>query len=332
MLYIRTDMNNMIGTGHVMRCLAIADAAGDIGEEAVFIVADGQAGSLLQSRHYRYIVLGTEWNHMDEELPELERVIGEYQVNKLLIDSYMVTERYLQRVSQLTYSVYIDDLDAFHYPVNTLICYANYADKFRYDQRYPHTRLLLGTQYVPLRREFGRCGPKKIRKKAASLLLISGGTDNYHIIRNLLNGIDCDAFERVEAICGRYSKDYEALAEQYASSDKIKLRRAVDNIKDYYDAADIVVSAAGITLYELCAAGVPVVSYTLADNQLDNARRFQEDGIIDYAGDVRCDDYVARVLFLLGELADDYEARTRKSRAMQELVDGRGALRILSQM
>lgn len=163
-------------------------------------------------------------------------------------------------------------------------------------------------------------------------MLISGGTDNYHIIRNLLNGINCNAFERVEAICGRYSKDYEALAEQYASSDKIKLRRAVDNIKDYYDAADIVVSAAGITLYELCAAGVPVVSYTLADNQLDNARRFQEDGIIDYAGDVRCDDYVARVLFLLGELADDYEARTRKSRAMQELVDGRGALRILSQM
>lgn len=332
MLYIRTDMNSVIGTGHMMRCLSIADAARDIGEETVFIVADGQAASLLQGRRYRYIVLDTEWNHMEEELPELERVIGGHQVKKLLIDSYMVTERYLRRVSQLTHSVYIDDLDAFLYPVNTLVCYANYADKFHYDQKYSHTRLLLGTQYVPLRREFARCGPKKIKKRAANLLLISGGTDNYHIIRNLLNGIDCGAFERVEAICGRYSQDYEALAEKYASSDQIILRRAVDNIKDYYGAADIAVSAAGTTLYELCAAGVPAVSYTLADNQFDNARRFQEDGLIDYAGDVRRDDYVARVSCLLSRLADDDEARTRRSEAMQALVDGRGAMRIVSQM
>ena len=48
MLYIRTDMNHTIATGHVMRCLAIADAAKSIGEEVTFLLADRQAEEIVQ--------------------------------------------------------------------------------------------------------------------------------------------------------------------------------------------------------------------------------------------------------------------------------------------
>ena len=53
---------------------------------------------------------------------------------------------------------------------------------------------------------------------------------------------------------------------------------------------DVAISAGGTTLYELCACGTPTISYSFADNQLNNVKQFDEDGIIPYAGDVRYED------------------------------------------
>ena len=65
MVYIRVDMNEQIATGHMMRCLSIADALRDLGEQVTFILADEQAINLLKQRGYDAIVLHTQWNDMD---------------------------------------------------------------------------------------------------------------------------------------------------------------------------------------------------------------------------------------------------------------------------
>ena len=122
MIYIRTDMNSVIATGHMMRCLAVADAAGSMGEETTFLLADAEAADLLEKRGYRYIVLNTDWKDMEGELPALRKVIGERGIHTLLIDSYRVTEKYLAELEKLVRTVYIDDVNAFHYPVSALIC------------------------------------------------------------------------------------------------------------------------------------------------------------------------------------------------------------------
>ena len=54
MLYIRADMNNRVATGHMMRCLSIADAASSLGEEVTFLLADNQALGLIKERGYQY--------------------------------------------------------------------------------------------------------------------------------------------------------------------------------------------------------------------------------------------------------------------------------------
>ena len=64
-LYIRADMNSEISTGHVMRCLSVADAAKRMGREAVFITADDQPKDLIESRGHRCIVLGSRWNDLE---------------------------------------------------------------------------------------------------------------------------------------------------------------------------------------------------------------------------------------------------------------------------
>lgn len=328
MLYIRTDMNKTIATGHVMRCLAIADAARDLEEETCFILADEKAVKVLEERGYGYIILNTLWNDMNAELPLLEKVVRERQIESILIDSYQVTENYLKRLSEIVQITYLDDLNAFDYPVNSIICYANYWEKFQYTRKYKEKKLFLGTAYVPLRKEFSNNKKKKISPQVENLLLLSGGTDFYDVLEQVLYCLDKKNYQRIDVICGRYYTKYETLMKKYSLYKNIHIYKAVANIQDFMKKADLAVSAGGTTLYELCAMGTPTISYSFVDNQLENVKKFQEDKIIDYAGDVRYDDITKKINEYLIIYHTDYKLREERAGKMQELVDGKGAMRI----
>ena len=321
-------MNGQIATGHIMRCLSIADALIVAGESVTFILADEQAVDLLKQRGYDAIVLHTEWNQMEKELPALSHVIEKNQIKKLLIDSYQVTPTYLSEVSRLVTTFYMDDLNKFDYPVNAVICYANYYKKFHYKMNDRKTECLLGTKYVPLKKSFWDCKPKNISTKAEKILILTGGSDPYNVSGQLLNAMNKDEFKSIDVICGRYNTNYNALAELYRKYKNIKFHRAINNVEEYMQKADIAISAGGTTLYELCACGMPTISYAFADNQLDNVKQFQEDGLIDYAGDARIDDIAENVNQYLKKYQDDWRLREKKSAKMQEMVDGKGAMRL----
>ena len=72
---------------------------------------------------------------------------------------------------------------------------------------------------------------------------------------------------------------------------------------------DICVSAAGSTLYEICACGVPLITYILADNQIPGAGTFEKSGLA-----VNCGD------------------RVEVGKRMQEMIDGYGAERLVRQL
>ena len=112
MLYIRTDMNVQIATGHVMRCLSIADATRELGEKVIFLLADNHAVEYITERGYETIVLGTKWDDMASELPILLDIIKEKKIQSVLIDSYQVTETYLKSLSEHIKIAYLDDLNA----------------------------------------------------------------------------------------------------------------------------------------------------------------------------------------------------------------------------
>lgn len=328
MLYIRTDMNNLIATGHLIRCLSIAEAAAKSGERVTFILSDDQALELVRKRGFEAIVLYTEWNHMEKETDGLRRVIKGRGDEVLLVDSYMATPGYLQAVSKWVKTAYMDDLGEEYFPVHILICYAGYWRKFHYSERYVKTKLLLGTRYVPLGKQFQNL-KKKISTQVENILLLSGGTDRFGILAGLLERLCKKDYRNITVICGMYHRDYDALCCQFESYENIHFYKAVENMRDYMLQADIAVSAGGTTLYELCACGTPAVSYSFADNQLDNVRFFQKSNLIDYAGDVRDTDIFKKAESILETYASLYELRRERSKRMQELVDGKGAERIV---
>ena len=94
---------------------------------------------------------------------------------------------------------------------------------------------------------------------------------------------------------------------------------------------DVALSAAGATLYELCAAQTPAVTYILADNQTPGAEGFEEYRVLPCAGDVRHmgeRETAERLMGAVVKLAKDHGRREKMAARQRMLVDGKGAGRI----
>ena len=326
-IYIRADMNEIIATGHIMRCLSIADAAKEHGKETVFITADEKPLEMLQSRGYEPIVLHTDWDNMEEELGVLLPLIKRMGISKLLVDSYQVTEKYLRTLEEHTEVFYLDDLDAFEYPVSNVICYSNYYSQLSYGNYKGNTKFYLGTSYMPIRKVFQNCKPKLIKEKIENIMILSGGSDNYHMIENIAELFKENDILQADIICGAFYPDFEGLKEKFAGYSNLHFYQNVSNLEEFMEKADLAISAGGTTLYELSAKGTPTISYSFADNQLKNVRQFDEDGLISYAGDVRVDDVYGNIYRLYRKF-EDSKLRKACSKKMQKVMDGQGATRI----
>ena len=330
---IRADANESVATGHVMRCLAIAEELKSLGQNPLFISADDFPRPLIEQRGFDFVSLQSDWKHMEKGIEQLQAVVDKYHIGLMLVDSYYVTKAYFEKIHSFTKAMYIDDLGKEVYDVDFAVCYANYYKELELEERYPsNVRLLLGTRYAPLRREFSDLPPKRISPEIKEVLVLSGGTDPYdfllHFSQKLLESSLFETLETIRIICGRYYDKYDELTEKFAGTKKLHFHKAVKDIEKYMLSADVAVTAAGVTTYELCAAGVPAITYTIADNQEGNAKSFQKEGIMEYAGDLRREPVIERITGLLDGKYRDFSYRNRVSEAMRQKVDGKGAERI----
>lgn len=338
MLYIRVDGNEKIATGHVMRCLSIAKALRSIGEESVFILAESYAVPMIEKEGFHTICLNGSYDRIVEETEQIREVIQKNHVEKLLVDSYFVTESYLDDLRKQTAVLYIDDIGEKIYPADVLINYCNYYDKFHYAERYRDagTKLLLGCSYAPLRDEFSDRLEREFTD-CHEILITTGGTDRYNMAYHLGKAMaENAAFQdkRIHIVSGRFNSHLSELRQIENQFENIVIHHNVTNMAERMKQCDIAISAGGTTLYEICYCGLPTVCFAFADNQLDGTQTFGERGIMINVGDIRkdTDGAVKRIVQEVSNLAEDSSLRKAYSQKMRMLVDGNGALRIAEEI
>ncbi|MBP5194898.1 MAG: hypothetical protein J6Z42_02780, partial [Lachnospiraceae bacterium] len=180
----------------------------------------------------------------------------------------------------------------------------------------------------PLNIAYEQCEPKVIKEKAENILILSGGSDPAGAIKKLLAKCTALDFKDIHVIMGRYHKDREELISTYASDGRVRIDEPVPGLKEHICKADIVLTAGGSTMYEICACGTPAVSYSLADNQNGNVGGFEKEGLIPFAGDIEDPHMPDKAAELIANLIDDNKNRKSISEKMQNQVDGKGAERI----
>ncbi len=336
MICIRVDGNSIIGTGHVMRCLAIAEQLTSLGGQVCFVVASNTMQSLINEKGYSIITLDKPWDDWNSQIEDMKQLIFEYQIDVMLIDSYYLTEDFCKHIGNYTKIVYIDDLLQVAYSVDTIINYNVYGKQIQYDLLYGHCKdikFYLGPQYVPLRSEF-TCTKRNHDGKIRKILITSGGTDNYNAIEQILEclqNVYQDAYEYY-VVLGKYHHKKNEIVQLYKFSSHVHVLLDVKNMAEWMRTCDLAISAGGTTIYELCSCGIPTIMYTIADNQMHMAKAFSDDNIIPYIGDFRYESN--RCLDRLLDIMDQYSLSQKRlrstSKKMQEIVDGNGSKRIAS--
>lgn len=353
-IYIRADANHNIGMGHIMRTLSIADAFSNFGHCVRFILADDGITSLIHKRGYECHILHSDYQNMETELS----LWPENTPDIIIVDSYFVTETYLSLLQEKMRSVggkliYIDDVYTFPYPVDILVDYNAYGESVDYEGLYSNHKmpsLILGPTYAPLRSMF-RGLEKKIQPETVNSILIStGGSDELHLTMTLIKGLKngrADSSRVYHFLLGAMNTDKDEIYELAEGNDHIVLHENVADMKSLITSCDLAISAAGSTLYEICACGVPLITYSLADNQVLGAEALSSLELAINIGDLRdpntidpntvmsgslSSDVEERIMDAAEKLADDHEKRVSMGIRMQEFIDGFGADRMVQKI
>lgn len=338
MLFIRVDGNKKLGIGHMMRCLAIAEEAIRQGLECTFIVSDEESRQIINNFGFNIICLNNKWNDLNKEIDILLQVINKHKIKLLLIDSYYITRKYIEIIGNNTKLIYLGDLKYYAENITCLINYNNYCNKFNYNNMFKNskTKLLLGIKYTPLRKEFNNI--KLIpRSTVSNILITTGGTDTYNIAGKLAKYFIDKRSEKdicFNIVVGSLNENLDFLNSFEKKNKNVKLYINTKNMAKLMINSDIAISAGGSTLYELSSCGIPTICYAFVDNQLDSINEFMNSETMISVGDIRGreDECIGLIYEKVQFLKDNYDIRKKMSNIMQNLVDGKGAYRIVKEI
>lgn len=333
MIFIRVDANPEIATGHLMRCLAIADAFKKKNMDIRFVMSDDKVKNLLDQWGQELISLNSHWREMVRELPTLIEYINQYKATAIIVDSYSANSLYFKELSKYIKVILFDDLFVDIYECAMLINYNSYACDLDYEKKYLDTKLLLGCKFAPLRKEFQNISFRIINKEVKNILITSGGGNAFGITNAIIDRLLKDNINiNLIVVAGAFAND--DLERKYGKYNDIEICRNVSNMSELMLKSDIAISAGGSTLYELCACGTPTICYCIAENQSRNVKKLNEDGLVLYAGNIveNKDDTLDKISYYIADFVHNKNKRVSISSKMQKSIDGLGSYRILDEI
>jgi len=338
-LFIRADASAAIGTGHIMRCLALAQAWQDQGGKVTFI-------GHCESHALRQILLDEGMDFITIEKPhpdssDLEQTLGALSAihpssskkDWLVIDGYHFDAAYQKKIKDAGYKLlWIDDYGhADHYYADIVLNQNVSADETFYIHREPYTRLLLGARYCMLRREFRQWQgwQRETPDTAKKILVTLGGGDPDNVTLKVMQALKQVNMPDLEAkiVVGPTNPNLHTLQQEVSDNANLQIITNATNMPELMAWADLAVSAGGSTCWEMALLGLPNIIIFFADNQRPIAEKLHAGNValsLGWGNKLTIEDIAQSLEKLL---------RTKSLRKIfsinsQNLVDGAGAQRV----
>jgi len=333
----RADSSIQMGTGHMMRCLALAQEwrrSGGIHPIFVTAVNASALEARLQSEGIEVVHLPVPLGS-DEDAIRTAHLARQLKATWVVVDGYHFGASYQRIIKESGFRLLAidDDVHARHYYADIVLNQNLYGHQSMYVSREPYTKLLLGTRYVLLRREFlSWLGRKPTTPQVARKVLVTlGGSDPSNVTARViraLQGVKVKGLEVLVVVGGSNPHYQELQSTVQGSQIPTRLESNVTDMPRLMAWADVAISSAGCTYWELAFVGVPTLVLELAADHHRAAEALHEAkvainlGPADNLSSSRIAQETTRLLV---------EARRRNemARLAQELVDGKGVQRTL---
>lgn len=337
-LLIRADASKEIGSGHIMRCLALAQAWRSDGGNTTFVLAASspELKAYIENEGFEVFHIHTVPGSFDDASITINFALAQ-MAQWIVLDGYHFCGDYQKtiRTGGIPLLIIDDIFHANHYYADIVLNQNVYADKSNYHNFEPNTQFLLGTKYVLLRNEFKQWGGYKrvVPPLAQKILVTFGGSDPDNISAIVIQALQSINIEglNVVIVIGGLNPHYYILQEMIKDYANFSLAINVKNMPELMGWADMAISAGGTTCWELAFMGVPSILYPIAKNQENTVEYFK---IKEIAQVFQEDDFFhpQKLAKKISELLYSREKRMFFSSAMQSLVDKNGSDRVVSKM
>ena len=321
-IFILTEGSGKVGFGHVMRCLSLYQAFEAKGFFPSFVINGDDK--------VRGAVKGCNCMMLDwiKEQKKLFAILDEADL--VVIDSYMADLPLYKKIKEKVKSaIYLDDNKRISYPEGVVVNGTIGAEKFKYKKGI-NKAFLLGSKYLPLRKEFWSVPKKRTKEKIGTIMVTFGGDDPRNMSWKVVSSLTKN-FPGVKKLIvvgrGFQKKNVELIKENMDKRTKLFSYPNANKMKDIMLQADVAISAGGQTLYELARIGLPAIAVTVADNQKNNVKGWKRAGFISSVGWWQKKKTDENILQELNALSP---AKNREKIALvgRRHVDGKGAVRI----
>ena len=357
-IVFRADASREIGTGHVMRCLTLADALRERGARCIFICREHKGNLIdLIAQHGHKVhslpqtarevkpedsdLAHASWLGTGQETDATDTLheLGEGVVDWIIVDHYALDHRWEQALRPSCKQIMvIDDLADRRHDCDLLLD----QNLGRSEQDYrglvtSNTRMMIGPQYALLRPEFAQWREYSLGRRdhpqLQSLLITMGGVDKGNATGQVLDALkSCELSPdlHINVVMGSNAPWLTDVQQQAAHMPcPTKVLTGINNMAQLMADSDLAIGAAGSTSWERCCMGLPALLLVLADNQRDIARKLDRLGaafLVKEPGTLSKE--IKRGLKWI--LSDNHFADM--STTASELVDGLGVRRVIEHM
>jgi UDP-2,4-diacetamido-2,4,6-trideoxy-beta-L-altropyranose hydrolase len=348
---IRADASNYMGTGHIVRCLTLANSLRDNNNEVEFICRDhpGNLISTIKKQNFEVRTLPSLNNEISVkpnytgwlgETPENDAqqtidVIDELNPDWLVIDHYEIDEKWEKKVRPYCKNIMvIDDLANRKHDCDMLL-----DQNFYFDYEEPYKELLpakckqlIGPEYVLLKPEYAlyRNKKKSHNEQIKKILLFFGGSDNSNMTSSALKALSLPEFQQIKldvvvGINNRKKQEIFKLAEKRLNT--VLYTKPLDHLAELMFKADFSIGGGGATTWERMCMGLPSLVIALAENQFPLSKKLAERNyirFIGYAKEISTND-------ISNALRQEILSKEYKERAIlgSNLCDGNGVNKIV---
>lgn len=330
-----TEASETAGMGHLMRCMALAQALSEQYVECVFVVCAETIPFCMKRHDWRFMIQEIPSGLSEtEQLQWLQEHVTVTNDDLIVLDSYKFSASFINQVSELPGStVLFDDCnDRGTLNVSLIINSAGGAKALNYEQTAPKAKLCLGDKFRLLRQEFFSELPLSLTSRR-SLTLVMGGTDVKGLSLLFLKALNERNVNMPVRLVATSDNNQLAEIKNYVQKAQISVQLVIDcqDLASVFSNSLLTISAAGSTQFELLAMQCPSLLLVVADNQLNAAKASEQQGwcqSFDFRQDIAISEVVelADTLWSKPELLQTMYQQAEKHRDMQ------GTARLLDQL
>jgi UDP-2,4-diacetamido-2,4,6-trideoxy-beta-L-altropyranose hydrolase len=354
-IVFRADSSPVIGSGHVMRCLALAQALAQAGAEIHFVTTayEGHLGAVIRAAGFacHELIAVDERLSMDHRvwtaemtsahIADVKRTLASLgAVDWLVVDHYGLDTRFEASCRALVKHVaVIDDLANREHDATLLVDQNLFQDaETRYRDLIPaHCQTLLGPGYALLREEFRAYREARLNRAAHTgalrVLAFFGGGDSSNETEKFLSGWPGSAEEGLcaDVVVGGSNPHIGRLRSLAETLPNVRLHHQTPDMAQFMAARDYAFGASGSANWERLCLGLNASVVCVADNQVQTVSALVQQGLVDYIGcsDETSPSTYAQALHRLKANPNEY---LRPAERLMSHVDGSGARRVAHAM